>query len=167
MASWDFGPDFGACLQSILLPEAGRRVVGWAMADHLRAELALSALAMALGQIFGRSTWSVRTYIISQVVDHGYLPRNFEKLRPARHGRASMNLGLATITLPLNLRVDHRVDVVPPGAPFPGCCAPRLAARPREKNPDPTAAGRFFAPVLRSGVVPRSDPSGDYPAKDG
>jgi len=33
---------------AILLDAHSRRVVGWAMADHLRAELALGALAMAL-----------------------------------------------------------------------------------------------------------------------
>lgn len=33
---------------AILLDAHSRRVVGWAMADHLRAELALDALAMAL-----------------------------------------------------------------------------------------------------------------------
>jgi putative transposase len=35
---------------AIILDGFSRRVVGWAMADHLRAELALSALAMALGE---------------------------------------------------------------------------------------------------------------------
>jgi putative transposase len=34
---------------AVVLDGFSRRVVGWAMADHLRAELALSALAMALG----------------------------------------------------------------------------------------------------------------------
>ena len=34
---------------SVVLDAFSRRVVGWAMADHLRAELALSALAMAIG----------------------------------------------------------------------------------------------------------------------
>ena len=33
---------------AVVLDAFSRRVVGWAMADHLRAELALSALAMAL-----------------------------------------------------------------------------------------------------------------------
>jgi transposase InsO family protein len=33
---------------AVLLDAHSRRVVGWAMADHLRAELALDALAMAL-----------------------------------------------------------------------------------------------------------------------
>ncbi len=33
---------------AVLLDVASRRIVGWAMADHLRAELALGALAMAL-----------------------------------------------------------------------------------------------------------------------
>ena len=32
----------------MLLEAHSRRVVGWAMADHLRTELALDALAMAL-----------------------------------------------------------------------------------------------------------------------
>jgi putative transposase len=35
---------------AVLLDAHSRRVVGWAMADHLRTELALDALAMALGQ---------------------------------------------------------------------------------------------------------------------
>jgi len=34
---------------AVVLDGFSRRVVGWAMADHLRAELALSALAMAIG----------------------------------------------------------------------------------------------------------------------
>ena len=34
---------------AVLLDAHSRRVVGWAMADHLRTELALGALAMALG----------------------------------------------------------------------------------------------------------------------
>jgi putative transposase len=34
---------------AVVLDGFSRRVVGWAMADHLRAELALSALAMAFG----------------------------------------------------------------------------------------------------------------------
>jgi transposase InsO family protein len=34
---------------AVVLDGFSRRVVGWAMADHLRAELALSALAIALG----------------------------------------------------------------------------------------------------------------------
>ena len=34
---------------AVVLDAFSRRVVGWAMADHLRAELALSALAMAIG----------------------------------------------------------------------------------------------------------------------
>jgi putative transposase len=34
---------------AVVLDGFSRRVVGWAMAEHLRAELALSALAMALG----------------------------------------------------------------------------------------------------------------------
>ena len=34
---------------AVLLDAHSRRVVGWAMADHLRTELALDALAMALG----------------------------------------------------------------------------------------------------------------------
>jgi transposase InsO family protein len=34
---------------AVVLDGFSRRVIGWAMADHLRAELALSALAMALG----------------------------------------------------------------------------------------------------------------------
>jgi len=34
---------------AVLLDAHSRRVVGWAMADHLRAELARDALAMALG----------------------------------------------------------------------------------------------------------------------
>jgi transposase InsO family protein len=33
---------------AVLLDAYSRRVVGWAMADHLRTELALDALAMAL-----------------------------------------------------------------------------------------------------------------------
>ena len=35
---------------AVLLDAHSRRVVGWAMADHLRAELAAAALAMALGR---------------------------------------------------------------------------------------------------------------------
>jgi putative transposase len=35
---------------AVLLDAHSRRVVGWAMADHLRTELALDALTMALGQ---------------------------------------------------------------------------------------------------------------------
>jgi putative transposase len=35
---------------AVVLDAFSRRVVGWAMADHLRAELALSALAMAIGE---------------------------------------------------------------------------------------------------------------------
>jgi transposase InsO family protein len=35
---------------AVLLDAHSRRVVGWAMADHLRAELAADALAMALGR---------------------------------------------------------------------------------------------------------------------
>jgi transposase InsO family protein len=34
---------------AVVLDAFSRRVIGWAMADHLRAELALSALAMAIG----------------------------------------------------------------------------------------------------------------------
>jgi putative transposase len=34
---------------AVVLDAFSRRVIGWAMAEHLRAELALSALAMALG----------------------------------------------------------------------------------------------------------------------
>jgi putative transposase len=34
---------------AVVLDRFSRRVVGWAMADHLRAELALSALDMAIG----------------------------------------------------------------------------------------------------------------------
>jgi len=34
---------------AVVLDGFSRRVIGWAMADHLRAELALSALAMAIG----------------------------------------------------------------------------------------------------------------------
>jgi transposase InsO family protein len=34
---------------AVILDAHSRRVVGWALADHLRAELALAALAMALG----------------------------------------------------------------------------------------------------------------------
>jgi len=33
---------------AVLLEAHSRRIVGWAMAEHLRAELALDALAMAL-----------------------------------------------------------------------------------------------------------------------
>jgi transposase InsO family protein len=35
---------------AVLLDAHSRRVVGWAMADHLRAELAMEALTMALGR---------------------------------------------------------------------------------------------------------------------
>ena len=35
---------------AVVLDGFSRRVIGWAMADHLRAELALSALDMAIGQ---------------------------------------------------------------------------------------------------------------------
>jgi len=35
---------------AVILDAFSRKVVGWAMADHLRAELALDALAMALGR---------------------------------------------------------------------------------------------------------------------
>ncbi len=35
---------------AVLLDAHSRRVIGWAMADHLRTELALDALAMALEQ---------------------------------------------------------------------------------------------------------------------
>ena len=34
---------------AVILDAFSRRVVGWAMAEHLRAELALAALAMAIG----------------------------------------------------------------------------------------------------------------------
>ena len=34
---------------AVVLDAYSRRMVGWAMADHLRAELALAALRMALG----------------------------------------------------------------------------------------------------------------------
>ncbi len=35
---------------AVVLDLFARRVVGWAMADHLRTELALDALTMALGR---------------------------------------------------------------------------------------------------------------------
>jgi transposase InsO family protein len=35
---------------AVVLDAFSRKVVGWAMADHLRAELALAALEMALAQ---------------------------------------------------------------------------------------------------------------------
>jgi len=44
IATWE-----GWLYLAVLLDAHSRRVVGWAMADHLRAELALDALAMALG----------------------------------------------------------------------------------------------------------------------
>jgi len=44
IATWE-----GWLYLAVLLDAHARRVVGWAMADHLRAELALDALAMALG----------------------------------------------------------------------------------------------------------------------
>ena len=43
VATWE-----GWLYLAVLLDAHSRRVVGWAMADHLRAELALDALAMAL-----------------------------------------------------------------------------------------------------------------------
>ena len=46
---------------AVVLDAYSRRTVGWAMADHLRAELALAALRMALGQPRGdrRAAWSI------------------------------------------------------------------------------------------------------------
>lgn len=46
---------------AVLLDGSSRRVVGWAMAEHLRADLALDALAMALGQ---------RRPLVGQLVHH-------------------------------------------------------------------------------------------------
>jgi transposase InsO family protein len=42
--------DEGWLYVAVLLDACSRRVVGWAMADHLRTELALDALTMALGR---------------------------------------------------------------------------------------------------------------------
>lgn len=44
------GTDAGWLYLAVVLDVFSRRVVGWAMADHLRAELVVDALQMALGQ---------------------------------------------------------------------------------------------------------------------
>jgi putative transposase len=53
---------------AVVLDSFSRRIVGWSMADHLRTELVLDALDMAINH---RNPLSDRTVIHS---DHGCLP---------------------------------------------------------------------------------------------
>ena len=109
---------------AVVLDAWSRKIVGWAMANHLRAELVLDAMEMAVGQRGPRTEphrvsrrlqllrgWS-HDKASSPVFPRGPCPRGSDGLGPPRRAR------LAMVGDPLDCREDRLLwrDTAPLGA---------------------------------------------------
>ncbi len=102
---------------AVVLDVFSRRVVGWSMTHHLRTELVLGALNMALGQ---RRPDGVVHHSDREYVRAGYLsPNDFERAVAKETPRAVRNAHRPARAVPGASRSSEpKVKTYPPGAPY-------------------------------------------------